>query len=614
MRLQRNSHNTVPLRAGLYERVSSEEQVQGYSLDAQDRAGRGYCDAHGWTVVRVYRDEGKSARTDDFAKRPDFAQMIADAEAGLLDVIVVHKLDRFARNLRVTLETLERLDRAGAGFVSISENMDFTTPIGKVILATLAAFAQYYSDNLSWETKKGKAERKAQGLWNGVLPFGLKRSAALNGEGVLVPDPQAPPVPDPETYSGLLTAFQAAAEGKSDRDVAEALNAAGCRTTGNRGRNLFTKDTVRRMLTNRFYLGELPDGAGGWMPGAHAPLFDADLFERAQQTRVSNRSGALHVARARRTHSLSGIGVCAHCGGRLHIITNRHQRTRIHCYQRRQTDRCVQRSVLLDGIEAQIERYLATFTLPDETVRQIVALHEQAHAQQDDAERRRREITNRLERIRELYKWGDLTSEAYQSERDQLEAERATLRGSRDMAAILVQTATLLRDLAAMWRQATQEERNTLARLAFQSVEIKDDRVAAIVPTPDFAPFFVDEAAKNGRLGTNGNGTDDGAVNLRVDEAEATGFEPAISALTGLHVRPLHHASVPNWMLPRGQNACQARYLGGRPLMLPTPGRPLAAASRHRHPKLPLPPLRSSRSRDGAARAARRSARHRRPH
>jgi site-specific DNA recombinase len=90
--------------------------------------------------------------------------MIEDAEAGLLDVVVVHKLDRFARNLRVTLETLERLDRAGAGFVSISESMDFTTPIGKVILATLAAFAQYYSDNLSWETKKGKAERKAQGL------------------------------------------------------------------------------------------------------------------------------------------------------------------------------------------------------------------------------------------------------------------------------------------------------------------------------------------------------------------------------------------------------------------------------------------------------------------
>src|SRR5689334_14517908 len=90
---------TLGLRAALYIRVSSEEQVEGYSLDAQERAGRLYGDAHGWTVVQVYRDEGKSARTDDLAKRPAFQQLLADAEAGRVDAIVVHKLDRFSRNL-----------------------------------------------------------------------------------------------------------------------------------------------------------------------------------------------------------------------------------------------------------------------------------------------------------------------------------------------------------------------------------------------------------------------------------------------------------------------------------------------------------------------------------
>jgi len=231
---------TRTVRAALYERVSSEEQVEGYSLDAQDRAGRLYCEAHGWQVAQVYRDEGRSARTDDLAKRPAFQQLLVDAEAGLIDVVVVHKLDRFARNLRVTLETLERLERVRVGFVSISEQMDFTTPIGKVVLSTLAAFAQFYSDNLSAETKKGKAERKAQGLFNGVLPFGLK----TNPDGI--------PVPDPETYSGLLLAFRLAAEGKSDREVATALNADGFRTRGNRGRNPFTRDTVCVPLQNRF--------------------------------------------------------------------------------------------------------------------------------------------------------------------------------------------------------------------------------------------------------------------------------------------------------------------------------------------------------------------------
>jgi site-specific DNA recombinase len=111
--------------------------------------------------------------------------MLADAETGAFDAIVVHKLDRFSRNLRITLETLERLDKSGVGFVSLPEDMDFTTPIGKVILATPAAFAQYYSDNLSQETKKGKAERKRQGLCNGLLPFGLKKGP----DGLPVPHP-----------------------------------------------------------------------------------------------------------------------------------------------------------------------------------------------------------------------------------------------------------------------------------------------------------------------------------------------------------------------------------------------------------------------------------------
>ena len=494
------------MRVGLYQRVSSEEQVQGYSLDAQDRAGRLYCEAHDWEVARSYRDEGRSARTDDLANRPAFREMLADAEAGRLDVIVVHKLDRFARNLRVTLETLEQLERSRVGFVSISEQMDFTTPIGRVILATLAAFAQYYSDNLSTETKKGKAERKAQGLYNGLLPFGLKK----NTSGV--------PVPDPEAYPALLLAFRLAAEGKSDRDVAEALNAGGYRTSGNRGRNPFTKDTVCRLLQNRFYLGELPDGRGGWVPGAHEPALDDDLFDRAQQARAANRRsvGPLSVPRTRRTHSLSGLGLCGRCGGRLHVMTDRHDKARVYCYQGRQAKSCAQRSTILEVVEEQLAAYLATFRLPEETVAEVVRLHERANDQWDDADRRRREIANRIERIAEMYKWGDLTREAYRAEREHLEADLAGLSGTKDRASVLAQAAAFLRDLARAWAAATPEQRNTLVRLVFQSVEIVDDRVVTVVPQPDFAPFFVAQAAAEGMLDGNESGADHSAPSSEV--------------------------------------------------------------------------------------------------
>lgn len=152
-------------RAVGYIRVSSEEQTEGYSLAAQERAIRLYCEAHGWELVGLYADEGKSAWSDDADSRPQFAVMLADAEAGAFDAVVIHKLDRFARSVIVALEPLHRLETRSIGFVSIAEQMDFTTPIGKVILTTLAAFAEYYSANLSAETRKGKAERKRQGIY-----------------------------------------------------------------------------------------------------------------------------------------------------------------------------------------------------------------------------------------------------------------------------------------------------------------------------------------------------------------------------------------------------------------------------------------------------------------
>src|SRR5215208_4144009 len=156
--------------AALYVRVSSREQVEGYSLEAQLRAAREFCRARGYTVVAEYADEGVSAHTDNLAKRPQFARMLADAEAGRFSVIVVHKMDRFARKLRVALECLERLGRARVGVVSVSEpNLDYSTPQGFLFLSMLGALAEWYSRNLATET------RKRRGLYAGRLPFGATK-------------------------------------------------------------------------------------------------------------------------------------------------------------------------------------------------------------------------------------------------------------------------------------------------------------------------------------------------------------------------------------------------------------------------------------------------------
>ena len=92
------------MRAAIYIRVSSEMQLDGYSLDAQLRAGRSFVAERGWEIFREYVEEGRSAHTDDIKKRPVFKEAIEDALAGRYDVLLVHKIDRFSRKLRFTLE------------------------------------------------------------------------------------------------------------------------------------------------------------------------------------------------------------------------------------------------------------------------------------------------------------------------------------------------------------------------------------------------------------------------------------------------------------------------------------------------------------------------------
>jgi site-specific DNA recombinase len=97
------------MRAVAYIRVSDLSQVEGYSLDAQERLFLQHCKTKGWTPLQVYREEGRSAHSDSIRRRPAFRQLLEDASQGQSDVVVVHTLDRWARKQRVMLESLSIL-------------------------------------------------------------------------------------------------------------------------------------------------------------------------------------------------------------------------------------------------------------------------------------------------------------------------------------------------------------------------------------------------------------------------------------------------------------------------------------------------------------------------
>lgn len=112
------------MKAVAYIRVSTQDQVDGHSLAAQERLFRELCRGRGWDPVHVYREEGRSAHVDSINKRPVFKQLLEEAGTGRFEVVVVHTLDRWSRNLKVTLDSVSVLSRHNVALVSITENLD----------------------------------------------------------------------------------------------------------------------------------------------------------------------------------------------------------------------------------------------------------------------------------------------------------------------------------------------------------------------------------------------------------------------------------------------------------------------------------------------------------
>jgi site-specific DNA recombinase len=162
------------MRAVAYIRVSSASQVEGHSLDAQQRCFYDACKSHGWEAVKVYREEGKTAHVDAINKRPVFRQLLEDAGKNQFDIVVVHTLDRWARSVRVSLQAGEILDQNRIALESMTEHFNRETPEGRLTGNILGTLAQFYSEALGNHVKKGLDQRAFEGKHTGGIPFGYE--------------------------------------------------------------------------------------------------------------------------------------------------------------------------------------------------------------------------------------------------------------------------------------------------------------------------------------------------------------------------------------------------------------------------------------------------------
>ena len=265
-----------------YARFSSDNQREE-SITAQLRAIHEYCDTQGIKILQEFKDEAFSARTD---KRPAFQELFGLIKENPSDYLIVHKLDRFARNRADAAFYRSKLKEAGMKLVSVLERLD-DSPESIIMEGILESMNEYYSANLSRETKKGLRENILNGKRNGgKVPFGY----------TLV-DHHLIPNKDAETVRRI---FHLYSEGKGVTEIVKITQS--------------PVHNIRPMLMNEVYLGHLISGENR-CEHAHEPIIDEETFFACQKRMQDKRMNAAN--RAKVDYMLAGLITCGVCGKRM---------------------------------------------------------------------------------------------------------------------------------------------------------------------------------------------------------------------------------------------------------------------------------------------------------
>ncbi len=303
-----------PKHAVIYLRVSTSRQAtrngeaEGYSIPAQrDACTRKVADL-GAEVVREFVDAGASARSAD---RDGLQALLAYVGDGGVDYVVVHKLDRLARDRADDVMILAKIQTAGATLVSVTEQID-DTPAGMLMHNIFAGMAEFYSRNLANEAKKGIAQKAMRGGTHGVAPIGyvntLTRVEGRDIKGVAF---------DEEKVEHVRWAFETYASGQwSISTLRDELEERGLRsrTTAKYVGTPLNNSQVHRMLSNPYYAGKIRHRELIY-DGAHEPLVDDETWYHVQEVLAGRRIAGNRSWR--HTHYLKGSLFCGRCGGRM---------------------------------------------------------------------------------------------------------------------------------------------------------------------------------------------------------------------------------------------------------------------------------------------------------
>ena len=401
------------MTAVIYARYSSDNQREE-SIEGQIRECTAYAEKNGITVVKHYIDRALSAKTDN---RPDFQQMIKDSEKRLFDIVLVWKLDRFARNRYDSAHYEYQLERNHVKLVSATEPIS-DSPAGIMVKSMLTGMAEYYSAELSEKVVRGMTENVLKGKYNGgTIPIGFK----VDEEKFFQVDPLKAPF--------VVEAFQRYNDGATMKELMNWLNDSGVTTNRNQK---FTYNSVQTLLTNKRYIGEnhFKDIV---MPDSIPAIVDKDLFEEVQlKIKKNSRAPARH--KAEDDYLLTTKLFCGMCGAMMFGECGTGRNKVVHHYYKCATAKrfktCKKKTVrkewLEDLVVAETMKLIQDDAVIDAIVAEVMELQDQENTTLPLLEKQMREVENGIENMLNAIQAGVLTNST-KSRLEKLEAQQKEL-------------------------------------------------------------------------------------------------------------------------------------------------------------------------------------------
>ena len=503
----------------IYLRVSTREQAQrggekeGYSIPAQREACLKYIQEQGWNFIDEYADRGESARS---AARPQLQEMLSRIKKQKdVDVVIVHKIDRLARNMEDHVAIKAVLKRAGAFLDSVTENIE-NSASGRFMEGIHALMAEYYSANLAAEVKKGMRQKAMSGGLVTRAPIGYKNTREqIQGKAI------SKVVIDEEMAPLVKEAFQLYSTANySMTELQKIMARKGLRNKWFKRDVLpeVTKSAIAKMLQNKFYTGAVVF-EGVEYPGLHEAIVDTELFDRVQRAiRARDFAGD---RKRKHPHYLKGTLFCGQCGSKMSYLVAKNKYPYFYCLGRKKGQGCTQPYAEADKIEREVEKAYKDLEISpkqlkkikDKMEKELIERENSAVLQRRTLTRKIDDLTNKRHKLIEAYYAEALTIDLMKIEQQRLINETKIcedrIRTLDAKAEKVTEALNLAISLAGncykAYKNAKPENRRLFNQSFFEAIYVKDGKLERGELAEFFdALFSADSLNKSSLVGAGG--------------------------------------------------------------------------------------------------------------